>query len=83
MLELVEARKRVLGPDHPDTFGTMSSLAVCYHNQKKSRESIELFEKALAGSTRVFGKKNQGTLWIMLNLGSRIQLFAHRTPRIC
>jgi tetratricopeptide (TPR) repeat protein len=59
-----------LGPDHPETFSTMSSLAVCYHNQKKSPESIEAFEKALAGSIRDFGKKNQGTLWIMLNLGS-------------
>jgi len=37
--EALASRQRVLGPDHPDTLGSTSCLAVCLNEQGKLQSS--------------------------------------------
>jgi tetratricopeptide (TPR) repeat protein len=45
-LQVVEARKRVLGPEHPDTLTSMHNLAYTYMGQGRRREAKQLEAEA-------------------------------------
>jgi len=48
MLERVlEARRRVLGEEHPDTLTSLNDLGIVYMNQGKLVESTDLLEKVV------------------------------------
>jgi non-specific serine/threonine protein kinase/serine/threonine-protein kinase len=59
---LLETRRRVLGPDHPDTLGTMSSLVDVYVFQRKYDKAEELASELLEKRQRVLGPDNPDTL---------------------
>jgi tetratricopeptide (TPR) repeat protein/tRNA A-37 threonylcarbamoyl transferase component Bud32 len=60
--------RRELGPDHPDTLGSMRRLAVCYSLLGRHAEALRLGEEALALLKAKLGPDHPDTLRTMLNL---------------
>jgi len=60
--------ERVLGPDHPDTLTSRSSLAVAHQGAGRPAEAIPLHEQTLAASERVLGSDHPYTLASRNNL---------------
>ena len=57
-----------LGPEHPDTLGSMSSLATAYQAAGKRDQALPLFEETLKLQKAKFGPKHPDTLKCMNNL---------------
>jgi len=45
--ELLEIRKRALGPEHPDTLQSMNGLAASYSSLGRTKEAAQLHEETL------------------------------------
>jgi non-specific serine/threonine protein kinase/serine/threonine-protein kinase len=58
----VEIRRRLLGPDHPDTLQSMDSLAVFYKQAGRYDEAEKLQAETAAGRRRVLGADHLDTL---------------------
>ena len=69
-LQVMETRKRVLGPEHPDTLICMANLASTYRNKGRWGEAEELEVQVMETSKRVLGLEHPATLTIMANLAS-------------
>jgi len=65
-----ETRKRVLGPEHPDTLTSMANLALTYTDQGRWKEAEELGVQVLETKKRVIGPEHPSTLTSMANLAS-------------
>ena len=70
LLRALELRERALGSDHPDTLGTMNSLAVLYWVQGRYDEAEPLFVATIEASQRVLGHDHPSTLASMHNLAT-------------
>jgi tetratricopeptide (TPR) repeat protein len=46
--EVLTLRRKVLGPEHPDTLVAMNNLAIAYQDAGRKAEALNLFESALA-----------------------------------
>jgi tetratricopeptide (TPR) repeat protein len=66
--EVLEIRRRVLGPEHPDTLRSMGDLAAGYETYGKYAQAAMLNQKALEISHRVLGPEHPDTLLTMSNL---------------
>jgi len=64
----VEIRKRVLGPENPDTLKSENNLAIDLAREGHYPESEKLFRETLDISRRVLGPENPVTLGSMSNL---------------
>jgi eukaryotic-like serine/threonine-protein kinase len=64
----LDLRRRVLGPEHPETVGTMINLAAVYDLEGKSAQAEALDSQALAIQRRVLGPEHSDTLKSMMNL---------------
>ena len=60
--EVLEVRKRVQGPEHPDTLATASNLASSLSGQGKYAEAEQMEREVLAVETRMFGAEDPETL---------------------
>ncbi len=69
-------RKRVLGPEHPDTLTSAANLAGSLSGQGKTAEAEQIEREVLAIRTRVLGPEHPGTLTTASNLA--ITLFDQR-----
>ncbi|PVH68835.1 TPR-like protein [Cadophora sp. DSE1049] len=69
-VEVVERRKRVLGPEHPDTLSSTANLASTYSNQGRWKEAEELEVQIMETFIRELGRQHPSTLTSMGNLGS-------------
>jgi len=69
-VQALETRKRVLGPEHPDTLISMANLASTYRNQGRWDHAEELEIQALETRKRVLGLEHPDTLISMANLAS-------------
>ncbi|RDH13945.1 TPR-like protein [Aspergillus niger ATCC 13496] len=69
-VQVLEAHKRVLGPEHPSTLISMSNLASTYRNQGQWKKAEELEVQVLELRKRVLGPEHPSTLTIMSNLAS-------------
>jgi tetratricopeptide (TPR) repeat protein len=67
---VLEAQKRALGPEHPDTLASMDNLASTYWNQGKWNEAEALGVEVLEARKRVLGSEHPDTLRSMNNLAS-------------
>ncbi|MEE9128843.1 MAG: serine/threonine-protein kinase [Phycisphaerales bacterium] len=63
-----ELRRRVLGEEHPQTLGSMGSLANLYSNQGRYDEAEPLYLQTLEIRKRVLGQEHPSTLASMNNL---------------
>ena len=57
-----DARSQLLGPQHPATFRSQSSLANCFYAAAEYNEAIKLFQEILTARTRVLGASHPDTL---------------------
>jgi tetratricopeptide (TPR) repeat protein len=57
-----------LGPAHPDTLGTVQSLAVVYDYQGRYKEAEQLYERVLKGWEEQLGPAHPDTLGTVQNL---------------
>jgi tetratricopeptide (TPR) repeat protein len=69
-VKVLEARRRVLGEEHPDTIIAMANLASTYWKQGRSKEAEELDIKVLEVRRRVLGEEHPDTIIAMANLAS-------------
>jgi tetratricopeptide (TPR) repeat protein len=63
--KVMEARKRLLGPEHLETLSSMAKLASTYLNQGRLAQSEELLLKVMEISKRVLGPEDPNTLTAM------------------
>jgi hypothetical protein len=66
--EVIEARKRVMGPEHPHTLNSMSNLAAAYGNQGRLMEAEKLEVQVIDARKKVLGPEHPSTLTSMWNL---------------
>ncbi|KAF2190316.1 HET-domain-containing protein [Zopfia rhizophila CBS 207.26] len=69
-VQVMETRKRVLGPEHPDTLISMGNLASTYRNQGRWKEAEELNVQVMETFKRVLGEEHPDTLTSMANQAS-------------
>ena len=58
----MEMRKRVLGPEHPDTLTSMNNLAFTWKWYGRDKEAMELMKECVALWTKVVGINHPQTL---------------------
>ena len=63
-------RRRILGPEHPDTLATMHDVAGCYEGLGKHAEAEALYRQTLEIQRRLFGPEDPGsyrpwTTWLI------------------
>jgi tetratricopeptide (TPR) repeat protein len=68
--QVMQARKRVLGDEHPDTMTNMGNLALTYSNQGRWKEAEELQVQVMQTMKRMLGDEHPDTLTSMNNLAS-------------
>jgi hypothetical protein len=68
--EVLVVKRRVLGPEHPDTLTTANNLAHALDNQGKHAEAATLFREAIVIQRRVLGPEHPGTLATAANLAA-------------
>ena len=66
--EILELRKRVLGPEHPDTLTSVETLATIYGTFGRRDEIEPILTRNLEARTRVLGAENRDTLESMAHL---------------
>jgi tetratricopeptide (TPR) repeat protein len=66
----VELRRRVLGPDHPDTLTSLNDLADAFRVQSAFAQAEPLFTNVLETRRRVLGANNPATLSSMNELAN-------------
>jgi tetratricopeptide (TPR) repeat protein len=64
----LEARKKVLGREHPDTLASMNNLALVLDSQGKYEEAEAMHRQTLATREKVLGREHPSTLASMNNL---------------
>ncbi|HTW31420.1 MAG TPA: serine/threonine-protein kinase [Candidatus Sulfotelmatobacter sp.] len=64
----VEIRRRVLGPNHPDTLDSMRNLAGTLDDEAKFAEAEKMLRETLDTELRVLGPKDPKTLFSMDDL---------------
>jgi Tetratricopeptide repeat len=67
-VQVIEARKTVVGQEHPNTLTSMASLAPTYRNQGRFREAEELEVQVVRTRKRVLGQEHPSMLSRMENL---------------
>lgn len=68
--DAIEIRRRVLGPEHPDTLRSMSRLSGALREQGRYAEAEKLQRETLDIQRRVLGPESQDTLTSMSQLAS-------------
>lgn len=53
----LEAREKVLGPEHPSTFTSVDSLGSVFSRQGKHEEAEAMHRRALKAKEKVLGKE--------------------------
>ena len=65
----LDQRRRILGPEHPDTLASMHAMASVYFDAGKFAQAEQLAREALDRRRRVLGKNNRDTLATACLLG--------------
>jgi nephrocystin-3 len=71
----MEARERVLGPEHPDTLVSINNFAVSLYLESDNVRKEQLLRKVLTSSERILGPENPSTL---LTAGNLADLLVHK-----
>ena len=76
---MLEAMRRTIGPEHPDTLALMSSLAKGYYDLGRLQDSIKLGEEDLEARMRTLGAEHSRTLLSISNLQFYLEKSYHST----
>jgi tetratricopeptide (TPR) repeat protein len=60
--QVLEIRRRILGPEHPQTQETLSEMASMYQRQGKYREAETYAAESMRGAQHTFGPENARTI---------------------
>jgi tetratricopeptide (TPR) repeat protein len=71
--EVLEAKERVMGPDHAETHKTRANIGTSLHSQRKFLEARELEQAAAAGLDRALGPADRSTLMVKQNLAATLR----------
>ncbi|GES66729.1 hypothetical protein ATETN484_0017002200 [Aspergillus terreus] len=71
--QALEAREKVLGCDHRDTFTTVSDLGCVFQRQGNYKEAEAMHRRALEGREKLLGHNHPDTLTSIGNLGSVLE----------
>jgi tetratricopeptide (TPR) repeat protein len=71
-------KEQQLGTDHPDTVGSLDSLAVVYQEQGNYTEAEPLFQRALATRERQLGVEHPRTQIARENYTRLLQLMKQK-----
>ena len=66
--QVLGARKKILGPEHPDTITSMYNLALMYQEQGKLKEAEEIYVLVTEMRKRLLGAEHLNTISRMNNL---------------
>lgn len=66
--QVLEARRRMPGAEHPDIISSVNSLANCIDSQGKHAEAEPMYQNALDLHTRVLGAEHPDTISSIDNL---------------
>jgi hypothetical protein len=66
--QMIEMRRKLLGPEHPDTLSSMGNLASTYFNQGRWNEAEQLELQVMDMRTKLLGPEHPDTLLSMGNL---------------
>jgi tetratricopeptide (TPR) repeat protein len=66
--QLLALRRKVLGPEHPDTLGVMNNVADSYAGAGRQEDALKLREQVLELRRKVLGPEHPDTLGTMNNL---------------
>jgi non-specific serine/threonine protein kinase/serine/threonine-protein kinase len=69
----LDIRRRVLGPQHPDTLGSMTNLASTLDNERHYLEAEKLQRETVEVERRVLGREHPETLGSMNNLAFSLE----------
>ncbi|KAH8818955.1 hypothetical protein DL96DRAFT_1715227 [Flagelloscypha sp. PMI_526] len=58
----VEAKRRILGPEHPKTLRSMRDLVIIYSTLSRYNDALELGEQVVKDSRRILGTEHPDTL---------------------
>ncbi|KAJ5730155.1 P-loop containing nucleoside triphosphate hydrolase protein [Penicillium malachiteum] len=72
-LQVMETRKEMLGPEHPDTLTSMANLASTYRNQGRWKEAEDLQLQVMETRKEVLGPEHPSALTSMGDLASTYQ----------
>jgi hypothetical protein len=61
-LEVIEARRRLLGNEHPQTLSSMHNLAFTLKGQGRDSDALALMEECVLTRKRVFGSEHPRTV---------------------
>ena len=71
----LDLRRRLLGPEHPDTLRSSAAEAVLLcETRSKIHEAIQIFERVLAAQRRTLGPEHHDTLHTMSNMAVALSL---------
>ncbi|BCR87174.1 uncharacterized protein ACHE_31161A [Aspergillus chevalieri] len=70
LVQVMETRKQVLGPEHPDTLTSMASLTATYWNQGQWKEAKELGIQMMETQKQVLGPEHPDSLASISNLAA-------------
>jgi tetratricopeptide (TPR) repeat protein len=68
--ELLALRRKVNGPEHPDTLAAMNNLSIRYVEAGRRNEALKLREELVALVRKVLGPEHPDTLLAMNNLAN-------------
>jgi len=68
LVQVMETKKQMLGPEHSDTLTSMHNLASTYSNQGRWKEAEELSMQVMETQKQVLGPEHPSTLTSMANL---------------
>jgi serine/threonine protein kinase len=71
--QLLDKRRTICGPTHPDTLGTMHLLAMDYTDVGRFKDSMALHAKVLDGLNSTYGPKHDSKIWPMLTFAQVCQ----------
>ena len=71
--QALEARRRLLGPEHPDTLSSMNNLAEALRALGDAAGAAELHRQVLEARRRLLGPEHPDTLSSMNNLAGTLQ----------
>eukprot|EP00808_Paulinella_micropora_P015242 g62684.t1 len=69
----LEAREKMLGPEHMDTLASVNNLAILLYYQGKLAEAEPLYRRALQGREKTLGAEHPDTLASVNNLGALLK----------
>jgi tetratricopeptide (TPR) repeat protein len=68
-LQALTIRQKVLGPEHPDTATSLTSVAALYRTQRKTAEADKCYRQALSIRRSTLGPEHPNTAAVLNELG--------------